>query len=559
MVQAASLNVNLTANIASFEAGMNRARSSIKSFQSFAGKMGTAFGAAAAAIQVPLAGMVKSFADSASEVADLSKKTGVAASSLSALGYAGKLSGVSLSDLGGALGKMNQAIGNQSEVFSKLGLSLTSLKGMNTEQQFMAIADALANINDPAERTAIAMKIFGKSATNLFPLIDGGAESIRQMTDEARAMGIVISDEAAARGDALGDSFDKLTAATMAVANAFAQAIAPAYTKFNEQLVTLLSGVGEWIKENEWLATSLMTLGTALTVVSTAGIAINVAISGLTTVFAVVGKAIVAFRTIVLSLNASMALLMANPVTLLLGGLAALTAAFLLLTKTGNETGITLIDSLSKAFEEIEAKLGKLLAQLGSVGAAVADATGIDTPKRVGTSGFIVGAERPQSVGVRADFAASQPKLTMQEKFASIQERAKMREEERKKKRKRPEGESLQQMGQNASAQVNALGNIFGNAAFQILGNNIQQVRDKEQAAREKAAQNLDEITKKGPDLIQAGTAAAFGIGQGNQQQKTQTQIEDNTQNTYKEIKALAAQLSQGLNVNINNIQAFAP
>ncbi len=67
-------------------------------------------------------------------------------------------------------------------------------------------------------------------------------------------------------------------------------------------------------------------------------------------------------------------------------------------------------------------------------------------------------------------------------------------------------------------------------------------------------------VNMQGPELIQAGTAAAFGVGKGNSaQDKVQLDIKKSSEGTYQEIKTLAANVAAGLKVNIRNIEAFAP
>lgn len=557
MVTAASLNVNLTAGIANFEANMKRATSTLSNFTKMAGKMSTAFAAASAAIRVPMLAMTKGFADSASEVADLSKKTGVAASSLSALGYAGQLSGVSLGDLGGALAKMNKGLGGQSKAFEAIGLSLDQLRGMNTEQQFLAISDALNAIPNQAQRTAAAVAIFGKSATNLFPLIDGGAESIRNMTDEARKMGVVISDEAAAKGDALGDSFDRLTAATKGVANAFGEALAPAYTKFNDQLSNLFAAIGDFVRRNEQLVTVAVSGGVALGSLAVAAWASQMAMTGLSTavaIFAGVGKAATA---VVVALDVALAFLMANPIMLLLGGLAALTAAFLTFTTTGNSIVSWIYDKLGAAFEWITKKIAAFLDSFGAIGRSLKGLLGIDVPQAA--------PEAKRDPPAPFEWIQQQQKGmadliqglggNLGDRFKAALGVANKKEQERTQKRTPDQGfrDSLESLPGRIGQQLDALASIGGNALFQGLAKNLQNVRDAQQGAIDRTP------TDQGPELIQAGMAAAFSVGRGNTQQKTQDSIEKNTKQTYKEIVNLASQLSSGLKINLNNIEAFAP
>jgi hypothetical protein len=41
---------------------------------------------------------------------------------------------------------------------------------MSRDQQIEALADAISRVEDPAQRTAIAMDIFGKSGNKLMPM-----------------------------------------------------------------------------------------------------------------------------------------------------------------------------------------------------------------------------------------------------------------------------------------------------------------------------------------------------------------------------------------------------
>lgn len=563
MVQAASLNVNLTAGVAGFEAGMKRATSMLSNFGKAAGKMSTAFTAASAAIRVPMLAMTKGFADSASEVADLSKKTGVAASSLSALGYAGKLSGVSLSDLGGALAKMNKNLGEQSAAFSRLGLSFDQLRRMSTEEQFLAVADAINNIQDPAEKTAAAMGVFGKSATTLFPLIDGGAASIRNMTSEARKMGVVISDEAAAKGDALGDSFDKLAAATKGVSNAFGEALAPAYTKFNENVVSLLAAVGDWVKRNDELTTGLVSLGVGLGGVAAVSAGLQISVVGVTASVTAFTKAASLAVLAVKALDISMAFLMANPVTAAVAGMAALTAGFLAFTDTGNGIVSWIYDKLGKAFEWITSKISAFLDRFGKIGRSLKSLIGLDPPKPTGSE-TAPSPSSPVNQQWANEMAGGFDQLfrglggSLQNRYGAALKVATSQEEKRAKERERPWKGFFDDLGtlpQRFSQQLEAVASVGGNALFQGLAQNLQNVREQQAKTVDTASVNM-----QGPELIQAGTAAAFGVGKANSaQDKVQIDIKKASEGTYQEIKSMASQIAAGLKVNIRNIEAFAP
>ena len=160
---------------------------------------------------------VKAYADMGSAVYDMSKRTGLGTEAISELKYAAEQSGASLGGLEVSIRRMSSVIVDagkgtnaSSEALKRLGITALDLKGMKPEDQFMKIAMALASVEDPTLKSAIAVDIFGRSGTDLLPLLAEGADGISKLRQEARDMGIVFSEEAAASADKLGDAFNKL-------------------------------------------------------------------------------------------------------------------------------------------------------------------------------------------------------------------------------------------------------------------------------------------------------------------------------------------------------------
>ena len=58
------------------------------------------------------------------------------------------------------------------------------------EEQFRRIADRIAAIENPTERAAAAVKIFGRNGTELMPMLLQGADGIAKWEARARALGI---------------------------------------------------------------------------------------------------------------------------------------------------------------------------------------------------------------------------------------------------------------------------------------------------------------------------------------------------------------------------------
>ncbi|NDD52975.1 phage tail tape measure protein [bacterium] len=538
MVTAASLNVNVTAGIAGFEAGMKRATSILGSFSKASVRIENTFTVASVAIRGALFAMVKQFSDAGSEVFDLSKKTGASTEALSALGYAGKLSGVSLSDLGGALAKMNKNLAESPGKFSALGLDVKKLQGLSTEDQFIAIADAISKIPNQAQKTSLAMGIFGKSATTLFPLIDGGSESLKTATDEARKLGVVLSKDSAKKADDLGDSFDKLTSAASGLSKAVGESLSPVYTKFNENLTALIAPITDFVKKNEDLSAIALAVATSLAGVATAMWGVRLAA--------------LAVAPSIKAVTVAVTLLSKNPLVALGIAIASAVAGFLSFTSAGQKIVSFIYDNIGKAFEWMSNKISEFLDQFGEIGKSLKGLLGVGGPApqaNTATPPMDINESNRIAQGFADLFAGLNKPST---KFANALEAATKLEAERAKTRERPNKGIFDNVGQAAAKQLESVQSVFGNALFQVLGKNIQNFREQQQIVD-------NSPNKQGPDLIQAGTAAAFSVGKNVSQQQTQNKIEKNTKQTFEEIKGLASTLSAGLKVNIKNIEAFAP
>ncbi|MDY4231808.1 MAG: hypothetical protein SOX74_06985 [Candidatus Faecousia sp.] len=83
------------------------------------------------------------------------------------------------------------------EAYDKLGVSVMNAGGSlrDSDTVYWEVIDALGKIENETERDALAMQILGKSAQELNPLIEQGAERIQELGDQAREAGYVLSDE----------------------------------------------------------------------------------------------------------------------------------------------------------------------------------------------------------------------------------------------------------------------------------------------------------------------------------------------------------------------------
>jgi flagellin-specific chaperone FliS len=157
-----------------------------------------------------------------------------------------------------------------SKAFGKLGIDVAALRTLSPDKQFLAIADALAAVEDPAERSALAVAIFGKSGTDLLPMLKDGKAGLTAFREEAHELGLVIDKEAVAAGDKLGDSLDKLDEQFKALGNTMATQLTPVIQPIIDDLNELMKNFGQWAKDNPELAQGLTKVALALITIGTA-------------------------------------------------------------------------------------------------------------------------------------------------------------------------------------------------------------------------------------------------------------------------------------------------
>ena len=235
MASLGDLVVNLRANSANYTRSMQAAQ-----------KQATVFAAAAGAAA---AAAVVRFAQVGDQLQKTSIRTGIAVESLSRLDYVAGQSGASFQALATGLrvmAKFNDDLRRGSllavDAMEQLGLQSSDLAGLNPEQMFAKLADAISGIEDPLERAAAAQKVFGRGGTELLPMLDMGAAGIAELAQQADDLGAVMSTDAANNAAALTDAIDNVQRAATGAAVQFANVFAPAITAATGTFAALIAG-----------------------------------------------------------------------------------------------------------------------------------------------------------------------------------------------------------------------------------------------------------------------------------------------------------------------------
>lgn len=198
--------------------------------------------------------------NTADELNTLSKQTGLSTKELQEFQYASELIDVDLNTLSKAMQKTTQAMskaskgtGTQAEAFKKLGVNIKNTDGTlrNNNDVFKESIKALGNIANETERDAIAMELFGKSATELNPLIKGGIDDLDKMSKKANELGLILSQEALDGANKFNDEIDILKANTKGIfgkiGNQVARELTPAMEKLNTATEKVIKRLSEAI------------------------------------------------------------------------------------------------------------------------------------------------------------------------------------------------------------------------------------------------------------------------------------------------------------------------
>jgi len=304
---------NAQARLAGFAAGVKAigvglrvAGDAVRDFGAGLTAIGTRVAGFGALVGAPLAAAVTTFAKVGDALDEMATRTGVSVEALSELGYAADLAGVDMITLESAIRKGQKAIvdagsGTQAsiEALDALGLSAASLKGLTPEEQLLAMGEAIAQIEDPAKRTAAAMDLWGRSGTQLLPLFADGAAGIDKLRKQARAFGITMSGEAAAGAADLSDALDLARRTVIALTVQVGAALGPVVKELAADVASVAARVGFWVQQNQGLILTIakaavvaVVAGAALIALGSAVITIGFGIIGLGAVVGVLGAAL---------------------------------------------------------------------------------------------------------------------------------------------------------------------------------------------------------------------------------------------------------------------------
>lgn len=261
-----SLYVALGLDSANFDAGAKKAQSSLagltSSIKGFAaGALGAlSFGAVTAVLQATI--------NRLDDLNKVSQKIGIPVEQLSGLEYAAKLADISVEGLQTSMKKLSVGLADfasggksdAAEALKAMGINALDANGKlrPTSDILRDIADKFAGYKDGAEKSALAVALFGRAGLDMIPLLNAGSQGIKEATDQAQAFGTVVTKEAAQAAEDFNDNLTRLTEAGRGLVTQIVSNILPTLVDVTNQFVAAAGKGGEFTSVSDSIKASLL-------------------------------------------------------------------------------------------------------------------------------------------------------------------------------------------------------------------------------------------------------------------------------------------------------------
>lgn len=199
--------------------------------------------------------LIQQTADTADHFAKLSQRVGVAIEPLQQLAHAADLSGVPLDSLTVALQQLNRQAfeasrgSKESETtFRELGVSLRDARGelRPVDDLLGDVAERFSSLPDGPEKTALAMRAFGRSGAQMIPLLNEGRDGLARLRQEFVEFGGQVSGDTARAFEQFNDDQSRARRQIAGFKTEVAVALLPTLQK-------LLDRFRAWLRENRAL------------------------------------------------------------------------------------------------------------------------------------------------------------------------------------------------------------------------------------------------------------------------------------------------------------------
>lgn len=208
-----------------------------------------------------VAGFAKRAIDSIGGIGEAAAKLGVTNAEFQRLDVLAKQNATSVESLGTAFRNLGRVAGDPTKesagAFAALGVDTKGADGQLKSRQdlFFETAGALADVANETKRAQLATQLFGRSGTELLPMLAGGRAGLEAQRAALMKMS-VVSDDAIKKADEFGDNLEVLKTEILA-------GLAPALVKLIPLFRGALEFAGKFVRPLSGIVAAIEAMATA--------------------------------------------------------------------------------------------------------------------------------------------------------------------------------------------------------------------------------------------------------------------------------------------------------
>lgn len=227
-------------------AALRGVASSLKAVTAAAFSMRTALVAAGAATGMGL--LIKQSVNATDALAKTASRIGTTTKELQKLQFASEISGLSVEQANMALQRFSRraaeaarGTGEAQGVIRELGLDAKVLAQLPLSEAMLELADAFENVNGGTQQLRVAFKLFDSEGAGMVTMLNQGSDAMRELFQEAEALGFLLSANAVAGVEQTQDAFTRLAYVLAGVRDQFVAVLAPAIQHVTDMLTGFIA------------------------------------------------------------------------------------------------------------------------------------------------------------------------------------------------------------------------------------------------------------------------------------------------------------------------------
>ena len=230
----------------SSKAALRGVADSLKAVTAAAFSMRGALVAAGAAAGMGL--LIRQSVNATDALAKTASRIGTTTKELQKLQFASEISGLNIQQANMALQRFSRraaeaarGTGEAQGVIRELGLDARELAKAPLSEAMLMLADAFENVEGGTQQLRIAFKLFDSEGAGMVTMLNQGSEAMRELFQEAEALGFLLSANAVAGVEETQDAFTRLSYVLAGLRDQFVAVIAPAIQFVTDQLTAFIA------------------------------------------------------------------------------------------------------------------------------------------------------------------------------------------------------------------------------------------------------------------------------------------------------------------------------